>query len=156
MQAPGAVVLFDTLTEEHLETIGQLICDIQRHEGQPLFVVGSSGVDYALVKHWRTTGVVSGSNRMPSHPPEGPIPSVDRTVILSGSCSPVSRQISWALEHGFAEVAVETMRLRDPRQIESEIGAIAKQIISLLDGGRSVIAHTIRGRSIRGWRLLSE
>lgn len=141
---PGAAVLFDTLTEEHLETVGQFIWDVQQRQRQPLFVVGSSGVEYALVKRWRTTGIAS----VPKRDSSVSISSVDRTIVLSGSCSPVTdRQIAWALEHGFADVAVDTLKLQDPRQLESEIRAVAKQTISLLDRGQSVIAHTSRGPS---------
>jgi uncharacterized protein YgbK (DUF1537 family) len=148
MQESGAVVLFDTLTADHLEAIGQLICDLQEGEQKPLFVVGSSGVDYALVKHWQGNGSASG--------PRGPaltgaaahIDSVDRTIILSGSCSPVTeRQICWALEHGFAEVAVDTQRLTNRYETTEELRDVAKQVISLLDGNQSVVVHTSRGPS---------
>ena len=54
---PAAVVLFDTLTDEHLATIGRLIWDVQQREQKPLFVAGSSGVEYALVKHWQAAGI---------------------------------------------------------------------------------------------------
>jgi uncharacterized protein YgbK (DUF1537 family) len=148
MRTSGAVVLFDTLTEEHLEMVGRVICDMQQSEQKPQFVAGSSGVDYALVKHWRAAGIVSDPKRASRSRNAAPIASVDRTIILSGSCSPVTdRQIGWALEHGFAEVPIDTRKVRDPRQIDSEIGAVAKQIISLLDCGQSVIAHTSRGPS---------
>ena len=47
----GSVVLFDVLTDEHLATIGRLMVEAQQREGKPLFVAGSSGVEYALTKH---------------------------------------------------------------------------------------------------------
>lgn len=146
VQSSGAVVLFDTLTDEHLETIGRLIWDEQQREGKPLFVVGSSGIDYALVKHWHAAGIGTGLERASSHRDASPIPPVDRTVILSGSCSPVTdRQIGWALEHGFAEVAIDSLRLRQSECLESDICEVAKQIVSLLDSGQSVVVHTCRG-----------
>ena len=67
VQSPGSVVLFDTLTDEHLETIGRLIWDEQQREGKPLFVAGSSGIDYALVKHWQAAGIGPGLERTSSH-----------------------------------------------------------------------------------------
>ena len=146
VQSPGSVVLFDTLTDEHLETIGRLIWDEQQREAKPLFVAGSSGIDYALVKHWHAAGIGPASDRTSSPCAATHIPPVDRTVILSGSCSPVTdRQIGWALEHGFADVAIDTSRLRQSKCLESDICEVAKQIVSLLDGGQSVVAHTCRG-----------
>lgn len=146
VQSSGAVVLFDTLTDEHLHTIGQLIWDEQQREEKPLFVAGSSGIDYALVKHWRAAGIGPGLERTSSQRGAARIPPVDRTIILSGSCSPVTdRQIGWALEHGFAEVTIDTLRLRQTKCLEAEICEIAEQVVSLLDNGQSVVAHTCRG-----------
>jgi uncharacterized protein YgbK (DUF1537 family) len=142
MQPPGTAVLFDTLTVEHLETIGQLICDLQETEGKPLFVVGSSGIGYALVDRWQRMGVSVDSGRLNDKYLTATIQSVDRTVILSGSCSPVTaRQIDWALKHGFAECAVDTGKV--PTQ--HEVDAIVNQVLSSLDRAQSVVVHTSRG-----------
>jgi uncharacterized protein YgbK (DUF1537 family) len=66
--------------------------------------------------------------------------------MLSGSCSPVTdRQIGWALEHGFAEVPIEALRLQQSKCLESDISKVAQQIVSLLENGQSVVAHTCRG-----------
>lgn len=146
IQEPGALMLFDTLTTDHLEAIGQLICDLQESEQKPLFVVGSSGIDYALVKHWQNTGIANGRTGAPLIGAAGQIGSVDRTIVLSGSCSPVTdRQISWALEYGFAEVAIDTRRLADQRENTDELIRVAKQVVSLLDSNQSIIVHTSRG-----------
>ncbi|UUZ87330.1 hypothetical protein LJK88_17370 [Paenibacillus sp. P26] len=53
-QAGKDMVLFDVLTEEHLEKIGGLLA--RESEEHPLFVIGSSGVEYALAAHWRGAG----------------------------------------------------------------------------------------------------
>jgi uncharacterized protein YgbK (DUF1537 family) len=143
LQSPGATVLFDTLTDEHLETIGRLICDVQLQEQKPLFVVGSSGIDYALVKHWQSVRMSASALRAASY---SPVPAVDRTIVVSGSCSPVTdRQIGWALEHGFAEVAVDPSKLYQSKQRGAHVGKLAKQIVTAYDAGNSVIAHTCRG-----------
>jgi 3-oxoisoapionate kinase len=148
IQGQGSVVLFDTLTTEHLETIGQMICEAQEGERKPLFVAGSSAIDYALVKHWQATGVAPARKDESWTTNTAPVLPVDRTIILSGSCSPVTdRQIGWALDHGFAEVPIDTMKLRNPTQAEVEIESGAKEIIALIERGLSVIAHTSRGPS---------
>jgi uncharacterized protein YgbK (DUF1537 family) len=141
MQLPGGAVLFDTLTVQHLETIGRLICDLQKSEQKPLFVVGSSGIDYALVRHWQNTNVSEGSSPFNQRGLTASIQPVDCTVVLSGSCSPVTaRQIDWALKHGFAEVAVDTIKV--PTQ--HEVDLMARQVASSLDRAQSVIVRTTR------------
>jgi uncharacterized protein YgbK (DUF1537 family) len=140
----GTVVLLDALTDKHLETVGRLIDDVQQREQKPIFVAGSSGIDYALVKYWQAAGIAPGRDSSPQL--AAPIPAVEQTVILSGSCSPVTdRQIGWALEHGFAEVAVDAPRLQRSTRLDFDIRDVTKHILSSLDSGRSVIVHTSRG-----------
>jgi uncharacterized protein YgbK (DUF1537 family) len=123
------IVLFDTLTDEHLATIGKLITSVQEQEGKPLFVAGSSGVDYALTKHWRST---SGTPQM-----LGTVKRTDRILAVSGSCSPVTgRQINWALDHDFADFALNS---------GTQINSSAQSIIAALRSGRSAILHTCCG-----------
>ena len=55
LQDNSEVILFDALFEEHLLPIGELI-DSYGHPQNPLFSVGSSGVEMALGKHWAKTG----------------------------------------------------------------------------------------------------
>jgi 3-oxoisoapionate kinase len=143
-QHKNAVVLFDTLTDDHLATIGRVIWDTAEQEQQPLFVAGSSGVEYALTQHWHAARVVAPHR--PAVKPASPPRPVQRTVIVSGSCSPVTeRQIAWAMAHGFAEVPIETARLLAAGQADTEISAIAKRVEAAHDEGLSVIAHTSRG-----------
>lgn len=86
VQKAGEVVLFDTLTEAHLKTIGEILLS-----GEFPFIVGSSGVEYAF-------GLASGK-------PSVEIPSVspvDRVLVASGSASPVTqKQLSWAESQGW-------------------------------------------------------
>ena len=52
----GEIVLFDTVDDAHLLTVGQTLW---AHRGdRPLLVVGSSGVEYALVACWQALGVI--------------------------------------------------------------------------------------------------
>jgi uncharacterized protein YgbK (DUF1537 family) len=60
-------------------------------------VVGSQGVEYALVRHWRETGL------LPAPPAPRPAGAVDRIAAVSGSVSPVTaRQLERAGAQGFA------------------------------------------------------
>jgi uncharacterized protein YgbK (DUF1537 family) len=146
IESPGAVVLFDTLTDGDLETVGRSIWEMQRSDEKPQFVVGSSGIDYALVKYWQAAGIVPGPERAAYGAPLDKIGAVDRTIILSGSCSPVTdRQIGWALENNFANVPIDTVKLRDAKTADAEIGDVVRQIVLSLDNGQSVVSHTCRG-----------
>lgn len=134
LEADDEVVLFDTLTPEHLQTVGRLIW--QEMAEQRLYSVASSGLEYALGGHLRSLGEVSGRAF------EDPGP-VEQLAVISGSCSPVTaRQIAWAEAHGFATIALEPRRLvADPKARE----AAASEASELVGGGRSVILHTAMG-----------
>ena len=70
-------------------------------------------------------------------------PAVPRQLIcVSGSCSPVTdRQIAKAVETGFAEIALDPMRLLDPEAQEVD----CSDALAILRSGRGLILHTSRG-----------
>jgi uncharacterized protein YgbK (DUF1537 family) len=149
------VVLFDALSAEHLARIGGLLESFARPE-RPLFSVGSSGIEAALASYWTERG---GLSRSATAAGEGfkihaPITTGDaaagtaalqeeQILIGSGSCSPVtSRQIAWALKHGFAEVALDAARAAS--DVTREIQRCVKAATGLLRAGTSVIVHTTK------------
>lgn len=141
MQDDGNIVLFDSLTNEHLATIGQLLGEVHEREQKPVFVAGSSGIESALTKHWQTIGVLPSKSKGFAAPQP-----VDRAVVVSGSCSPVTRrQIAWALANGLREVTLDTACVLDPSQRETAIADVVQRIINGLDAGRSVVVHTSLG-----------
>src|SRR5690606_29178031 len=108
MVADGAeIVLFDTLDEAHLPIIGRLLWSLCGK--QSLFVIGSSGVEYALTAHWQAAGLVEKS------PPPEPADHAGQIVVISGSASPVSaEQIDWAEANGFCAIRLDSAALVDP------------------------------------------
>jgi 3-oxoisoapionate kinase len=134
------VILIDILYREQEPLIGKVLCN-QLRDGSTLFVVGSSGVEYALTACWKNRGML----------PEFPSLSgaaVDKMIVVSGSCSPVTdRQIGWAVQHGAAEIALNTANLVDPATAEAEIEATVAKAMELRDCGRTVICHSARGPS---------
>ncbi|RTE11506.1 four-carbon acid sugar kinase family protein [Paenibacillus whitsoniae] len=58
-EQPAELVLFDVLDERRLETAGRLIWD-EAERGDGLFVIGSSGVEYALGAVWRRDRELGG------------------------------------------------------------------------------------------------
>lgn len=130
------VVLFDVLDAQTQGVVGATLWRL-RHECP--FVVGSSGVEYALVSPLAATPI-SGALRTFSPPgARGPVAAV------SGSVSPTTeRQIRYALEHGFAEVALNIEALAgEGAAAEIERGFEAGSRI--LADGRSVLLHTALG-----------
>ena len=145
-EKPG-VVLFDALTTEHLARIGGLL-EEAADEQQPLFSVGSSGIEAALASQWSVGDDVRslksnlGSLTLVTSSPTKQI------LIGSGSCSPVtSSQIAWALKNKFAEVALDAIALADTKTASKEIQRAATVAAKLLKAGRSVIVHSTKSGS---------
>jgi uncharacterized protein YgbK (DUF1537 family) len=104
----------------------------------PLFAVGSSGLEYALAAHWRDAGDLPP-------PPEFRAGPVERIIVVSGSCSPVTaRQIEWATANGFKSVALKPEHwLPDPP--DEMMVAHTESVIRHLAETDSVIVHAALG-----------
>lgn len=138
LESEPEVVLFDTLSDDHLPMIGRLISQ-QATVEQPLFTAGSSGTEYALAAWWREQGLCE--KRSFDDPGE-----VDPLLVLSGSCSPVSAgQIEYSLAQGWREIALQTERLLEQDEMLQECETAAQQALHLLEQGYSVIVHTACG-----------
>jgi uncharacterized protein YgbK (DUF1537 family) len=123
------VVLFDVLDDARLAEVGRLLW---KH--RPPFLVGSSGVEYALTGYGRAAGRLP-----PPRPPEAPGPA-DRLLAVSGSCSSVTEgQIAWALEHGFAGLRLEPDG--------GDEAPLVRRAADALEAGKSVVLYTARGPS---------
>jgi len=103
------------------------------------FVVGSSGVEYALLAAWRDAGLIGDA---PAFEMAGP---VERLAVVSGSVSPTTeRQIAHATANGFEGIAVDPLDLIGERR-EQAIAAAATAGLAALANGRSVILYTALG-----------
>lgn len=72
---------------------------IWQNRAKNKFVVGSQGVEYALLQHWFDTGAL---HECPLPESAGP---ADGMVAVSGSVSPTTaEQISWSRKNGFATI----------------------------------------------------
>lgn len=132
-QAGAEVVLLDVLEERDLPVIGRLLWD----EQAPWFVVGSSGVEYALTAHWRQSGQLPPAAPCPGFGPASPV------LVVSGSCSPVTaRQIDVAVANGFVGLALQ------PSEWDANsagVGPTGQQALRWLEQGRHVLVHAARG-----------
>jgi uncharacterized protein YgbK (DUF1537 family) len=129
LRADAEAVIFDGCDDQMtLETARVLW---QRAQKKPLFAVGSSGLTYGLLQHWRETGLIAAAPNLTSAAP------VDRVVVLSGSCSPVTeRQILRARQMGFTTLEV------DARGWSDELTGAAE---AALAANRSVVLFTALG-----------
>lgn len=129
-KAEADAVMFDGLSMEHLQATGRALLS-----GGIRFAAGSSGVTRALVLAWRKAGLL----------PEQPVAQrsnagpVDRLLVVSGSCSPVtSRQIKYAAKAAYATIRADVAALLRGEASE-ERRLIEDATLALADNGRCAI-----------------
>ncbi|MGH2382924.1 MAG: four-carbon acid sugar kinase family protein [Candidatus Limnocylindria bacterium] len=134
------ILLFDVLDERRLAEIGRLLWELSEEE--PLFVAGSSGLEFGLIGHLQAAGVLA-TPRADALQDAAP---VDQLLVMSGSCSPATEvQIARALGHGFVGLELDTVGLVDPSGRAAARSAAEERIVALLRRGESVVAYSARG-----------
>lgn len=135
-------VVIDGLSPEHLTTTGDCLQHMASAQGAPLFVVGSSGVEYALTQSWQGEGAAATAD------PYGSFSAVDQVLVVSGSASKLSAmQIEAALDAGFREVAIDVEALTIGPETAAAEKRLVSEVVSALASGASVVMHTARGPS---------
>jgi uncharacterized protein YgbK (DUF1537 family) len=130
------VVLFDVADRQ---SQGAAARELWRLRRQNRFVVGSSGVEYALLHEWLASGVVEAPA---CFTPPG---RANRIAVVSGSCSPTTeRQIRHAVDHGFAGIGLDPQKLCGEDR-ERAIAAAVAEGLAELHAGRSPILYTALG-----------
>lgn len=133
----AAIVLVDVDSHGTQALAGKEIWRIRKPGGS--FVVGSSGIEYALLAEWASNDIVSTG---PGFTPPG---AADRIAVVSGSCSPTTeRQIRYALSDGFDGIEVDPVELVSEAS-EQVIARAAASGRASLQAGRSVILYTALG-----------
>ena len=131
------VLFFDGFNLEHLKTIGSVFNQLATEK--TLFSVGSSGIEMALGLAWKEEKIIGNEIEFE------PLGEVSPLLVLSGSCSPVtSKQIEYALENGFLEIALESNAI-DIQNQATIIKSIVSQIVANFNNGKSTILHTSTG-----------
>ncbi|WP_288349542.1 four-carbon acid sugar kinase family protein [uncultured Thalassospira sp.] len=104
------------------------------------FAVGSSGVEYALLRAWQQAGLI-GPGPQISRPKK-----LDRIAVVSGSCSSTtSNQIEMALSENFAGVPIDYHALISGQGTELALEQAATFASKHLKNGKSPIIYTARG-----------
>lgn len=137
-RARGAsIVALDVVDAETLREAGRLIWE---GRGERLFAIGSQGIEYALVAHWRASGLIA--------PPKEPFRATpaDRIVCVSGSCAPVTAgQIAFAGENGFSPLRIDAARAVDEAEWERELGRAAEAALAAVGQGRDPLVYSAMG-----------
>jgi len=131
--AEADAVLFDGVAMEDLAAAG----DVLLSRGVR-FAAGSSGVTRALVLAWQAAGLIDG------RPAEVRAGAVDRLLVVSGSCSPVTaRQIAWSAADGFAATLTDVGALLEGSSAEE--ARLADAAVAALAGQGRALIHSAEG-----------
>ena len=131
------IISLDIVDEETLAEVGRLVW---QHRGERLFAVGSQGLEYALVAHWRAAGLLEAPQQ------SFRAPAVERIAAVSGSCSPVTAgQIAFAEQNGFATIRVDAACAVDVLAWERELGRAADRALAAIGEGKDPLVFTAAG-----------
>jgi uncharacterized protein YgbK (DUF1537 family) len=140
-------VLFDTISTDHLKSVGHWLHRYAEHLCQPLFCVGSSAVEYALIQQWPGRESLSARQAGASIGNGAPI------AVVSGSCSAITaRQIDFAASREFEPIPLSVIALASADAAEEGLRHAVKTALAALARGRSPLLYTSHGESHPGLR----
>lgn len=126
------IIFFDALENHHLKRIAAVLDD---EEEKPLFIAGSSGVEIAFGEYFQ-------SQRQLHEPAWQKVEKAEPLLVICGSCSPVTtKQIDWALQHGFKEVVMDISRLLGEDSLQQSEDAFQKAL-AILRQKTNLIIHS--------------
>jgi 3-oxoisoapionate kinase len=133
------ILLFDVAGPESQLRAGEELARLAPEHRR--FVAGSSGVEYALLAHWRCLGLLGEKPAFASPGDAGPI------AVVSGSVSPTTeRQIRNANQNGFVALPVDPLALAGGNT-EMVLEAAVTASLKILQAGKSPLIHTALGPS---------
>ena len=136
--AENEIVLFDTLTDDDLMKIGELLH--KKSDGKTIFAIGSSGFEYAMARYWQAQGLI---DKPKPFPPVGP---VEQLIVMSGSAAAnTAEQIRHAVSHGFSGIELKTDLLVDEATAADERNRVIKASLEQLKEGRSLVLSATVG-----------
>ena len=139
LRAEGAeVALIDVYDSASQQRAGEAL-EADR-DASGAFIVGSSGVEYALISAWQAQGRVSPPAATP------PLGRQEVIAVVSGSCSPTTeRQIKAACEAGFEGIPVDFAAIASGIGAEAAFNQALAQARASIASGRSPILFTALG-----------
>jgi uncharacterized protein YgbK (DUF1537 family) len=132
------ILILDTLDRSHLLKVGRILWDLGK--SSQTFVVGSSGVEFALAEYWQEENLIQ-----PPHDFDSPGP-VEKIVAISGSASPwTASQIKWALDHGFEGIRMDSVLLVDESSQEKERERLVNRAVQAISNNHSPLLYSAMG-----------
>ncbi|TRZ40504.1 four-carbon acid sugar kinase family protein [Niallia circulans] len=143
-QKQDSILLFDSLNQTDTTASGKLLWKLAQTTA-PLFIVGSSGVEYALAKAWDL--IPELNRRSPNYPNDNKVSSeAAPLLVLSGSASEITRkQIEVAVREGFVSIQLPIEELLHPASGEAELHNLLNTAETILAEGRDLILYTAKG-----------
>ncbi|GAB3070700.1 four-carbon acid sugar kinase family protein [Salinicoccus sesuvii] len=130
----NAITLFDAVEQKHMEAFGNMIWE-SRHD-EATFLIGSSGVEYALGETWKDNADVN-QNSLGLKADD-----INKMLVVSGSVSDVTkRQLEEAESNGFHTERVP-YELLASEEIPTDY---LNGIIELIGNEKKVVLYTARG-----------
>ncbi|WP_068240161.1 four-carbon acid sugar kinase family protein [Tritonibacter horizontis] len=143
------LISIDCSTDNEERAVGEAIW---QDRAEAPFVVGSQGVEYALVRHWIAAGLLE-----PCPLPAG-IGRAKGMVTVSGSVSPVTaEQIAWSRVNGFATIRFNALAAcQDDAQLQTEIEQMVEAALAALRDGKDPLIYTAEGPKDPAVKSLTE
>lgn len=134
--AKGAqVVALDAMDDATLAEAGRLMVECETP-----FVIGSQGVEYALVAHWKASGRMAADHTAPRLAPS------NQLFAVSGSCAPTTAaQIDRASHQGFEILDFDASTAVDASLLNAEAARLKERSLRHLSEGQDVLVTTARG-----------
>ena len=138
LRLDARILSIDSMEQVSETAAGRLIWENRDRLG---FVVGSQGLECALVRHWREIGLISKSPELKSAGRMAQIAGV------SGSVSPTTaQQLEWSAANGFALVPFDPSQVIDgERTMATEIEKAARLALEAAQRGASPLVHSAAG-----------
>ncbi|MBT8347721.1 MAG: hypothetical protein KJO28_15610 [Desulfofustis sp.] len=132
------IVMFDTLDDDHLMRIGELLH--KKSAEHKIFALGSSGFEYAMARYWRREGIVSEPRTF------GPVGAENQLIVMSGSAAAnTAEQINYAVTQGFVSIPLHTDRLVNEKIAGEERNRVSAIALQALTEGKSIIVSATIG-----------
>lgn len=138
LESGAKILSVDSMEERSEAAAGRLIWGNQENLS---FVVGSQGVEFALVRHWQEIGLI------PRVAPPGSAGRVDQIAVVSGSVSPsTAQQIEWAVQNGFTLIRLDAARMIEaPDQTDALIDQAVAEALRAVSNGQSPLVCSATG-----------
>jgi uncharacterized protein YgbK (DUF1537 family) len=138
----SSLILFDTFSKAQLNSVCSVIWNYAE-DGKTLFCVGSQEWGYGLAEEWRRLGILRFKldTKPAGHSGKG-----GPLLVVSGSCAAIAgRQVEWAAAHHYTEIGIQTEKLFEGIHRKREMDRVAREAITSLKLGKSVVIHSAIG-----------